>query len=356
MVVEFQGIVQYDGDIIEIKEGVADRNPSKDTVEDIPQSQTVKSDSDILESTIMSQVIISHEEEILAQSCGEPSDEDLDEWTKILNNKADDEQWGRDGVHEEDMWLITKDRSNPTPTNNDCISNIYGYEEVDDPAIPTAIFYRYCKPPTSLEEVQRRENFRERRRKYFARPASKVGHSWFPETYLPDPEDPEWSWKKDLELDLPSQSAYQLNEGKVFWDPYKHLRNKGEHPYYRWYGHENGVDKKKPPNPITHVQRPLYHGAKFEKRWYPSDFSDGGQKDLVRYHPSYKGPTATDIAQGQRLDYINIFYPPENQEWIIPHSSRQQAESTPKKRNRKKLHVQVNDNQLDTNKMRPYAD
>ena len=96
MVVEYQGIVHYDGDIIEIKEGVTERSPSKDIVEDIPQSQTVKSNSitDILELTTMSRVIISHEEEVLAQSCGETSDEDLDECTKILNNKADDEQWG----------------------------------------------------------------------------------------------------------------------------------------------------------------------------------------------------------------------------------------------------------------------
>ena len=50
----------------------------------------------------MSQVVISHVEEVLAQSFGEPSDEELEEWTKVLNNKADDEQWGRDGVHEED--------------------------------------------------------------------------------------------------------------------------------------------------------------------------------------------------------------------------------------------------------------
>ena len=201
----------------------------------------------------------------------------------------------------------------------------------------------------------RRENFRLRRRGYFARPAIKVGHSWFPEIYLPDPEDPAWYWKEGLELYVPAQSVYQLNEGKVFWDPHKFMRNKGEHPYYRWYGHENAVDKKRPPNPITHVQRPLYHGAKFEMRWYPSsDFSDRWQKDLVMYHPLYKGPTATDIAQGQRLDYSNIFYPPENKEWIIPHSSRQQTESTPKRRNKKKSQVQVEDKQLDNKNMRPY--
>ena len=83
-------------------------------------------------------MVISHEEEVLAQSFGEPSDEELEEWTKVSNNKADDELWVRDGVHEEDMAHITKDRSDPT--NNDCISNINGVEEVDDQAMPTAIF------------------------------------------------------------------------------------------------------------------------------------------------------------------------------------------------------------------------
>ena len=74
--------------------------------------------------------------------------------------------------------------------------------------------------------IERRENFRERRRAYFARPAIKIGHSWSLEKYIPDPEDHEWFWKEGLELDLPAQSVYQLNDGKVFWDLYKHLRNK----------------------------------------------------------------------------------------------------------------------------------
>ena len=47
---------------------------------------------DELEPTTMSQVMISHEEEVSAQSFGDPSDEELEEWTKVLNNKADDEQ------------------------------------------------------------------------------------------------------------------------------------------------------------------------------------------------------------------------------------------------------------------------
>ena len=189
-------------EVIEIKMEPTERNMSITMLRE--SSQTPISSNDALESTTMSQVVIAHEEEVFAQSFGEPSDEELEQWTKILNNKADDEQWGRDGVHEKDMALITRDRNDPTPTNNDCISSIYVYEEVDDPAIPTATFYRYCKPPTSIEEVQRRENFRERRREYTARVAIKVGHSWFTETYLPDPEDPEWSWKEGLELEVPA--------------------------------------------------------------------------------------------------------------------------------------------------------
>ena len=59
------------------------------------------------------------------------------------------------------------------------------------------------------------------------------------------------------------------------------------------------------------------------------------------YHPSYKGPTAAALAQGQVLDYDDIFNPPENQEWIIAHSDRQQAELTPKRKAKKKLHAQI---------------
>ena len=174
MVVEYQGVAQYDEDMSGIRQKAYEKRTSEIILVNASQNPRVESKEDGLE--------------------------------------ADDEQWGRDSVHEDDMVLITKERSDPTPTNNDCISNIYGYEEVDNPTIPTAVFYRYCKPPTSLEEVQLRENFRERRLRYFASRANKVGHSWFPETYLPDPEDPEWSWKEGLELDLPAQSAYQLNE------------------------------------------------------------------------------------------------------------------------------------------------
>ena len=45
------------------------------------------------------------------------------------------------------MSIITKDLIDKTPTNRDCISNIYGYYEKDIPAIPAEIYYRWYKPP-----------------------------------------------------------------------------------------------------------------------------------------------------------------------------------------------------------------
>ena len=127
---------------------------------------------------------------------------------------------------------------------------------MDDPRVPDHIHYRRCKRPTTLEEVYRRWSFRIRRRANFARPAVNIGGVWFPELYLPDPEDPEWSWKEGIEVDRPAQSLYQLNEGKVFWDPFKHLRVNGTHPHYKWPVHENCIQRSIPPNPIRHVKRP----------------------------------------------------------------------------------------------------
>ena len=182
------------------------------------------------------------------------------------------------------MAMITRDRIDTTPTNRDCISNIYGYYENDNPAIPTEIFYRWCKPETTLEGIHRRENFLARRREYFDGPAVRKGNNWYPEKYLPDPEDPEWLWKEGLEMDVPAMSVYQLNEGKVFWDPYKHRRNKGQQPYYSWYGYDNAVNNKLPPNPIVHVQRPIMHGEKFDKRWFPSSgFETRGTTQSTTY-------------------------------------------------------------------------
>ena len=109
-------------------------------------------------------------------------------------------KWGGDGVPENDMIGIKQGATNKTPTNADCIKYLHGYEEIDDPKVPDAIYYRRCKKPTTAEELYRRSSFRIIRRRYFARPSIHIGGSWFPEPYFPDPEDPEWSWKEGIEM------------------------------------------------------------------------------------------------------------------------------------------------------------
>ena len=226
IVIEYQATVTIrNDDIIEIKPEPQER-AAKEAAES--SSQTEKT---------MSQIIVDHEEIVSAQEpvFDQPTeDPEPEDWVTILLRGKQPEGWGRDGIHEEDMAIITRDRLDTTPTNRDCISNIYGYYVNDNPAIPTEIYYRWCKLETTAEGMHRRENFRSRRRNYFDGPAIKKGDSWYPKRYIPDPEDPEWSWKDGLEMEMPAMSAYQLNEGKVIWDPYKHLRNKGEHPYYCW--------------------------------------------------------------------------------------------------------------------------
>ena len=54
-------------------------------------------------------------------------------------------KWGGDGVPENDMVGIKQGVANKIPTNADCIKYLYGYEEIDDPKIPDAIYYRLCK-------------------------------------------------------------------------------------------------------------------------------------------------------------------------------------------------------------------
>ena len=121
------------------------------------------------------------------------------------------------------MSTLLEGREDQIPTNHDCIKELYDYETEDDLTIPDELHYRWCKPPGSAPELIRRHKHRERRFEYFHRPAIKRGNLWFPDRYLPDPEDPEWSWKEGLELDKPAQSAYQLNKGCCFWDPSKHF-------------------------------------------------------------------------------------------------------------------------------------
>ena len=73
VVVEYQGIVtsttHTEEDIIEIKLEPTEKNKSVIMLRD--SSQTLIPNSDVLEFTTMSQVVIAHEEEVLAQSFGE---------------------------------------------------------------------------------------------------------------------------------------------------------------------------------------------------------------------------------------------------------------------------------------------
>ena len=217
---------------------------------------------------VLDQSLVGHEEIVVAESTIEdvevmrevrslisdpPPEGWIDNETRMVYY-TNDPVWGSEGITNEEMEVIKQHHASKTPTNADCIKYLYGDEEVDDPRVPDHIHYRRCKRPTTLEEVYRRWSFRLRRRAYFARPAVNRGGLWFPELYLPDPEDPEWSWKEGIEVDRPAQSLYQLNEGKGFWDPFKHLRVNGLHPYYRWPIHENCIQRQIPPNPIRHVK------------------------------------------------------------------------------------------------------
>ena len=212
--------------------------------------------------------------------------------TKMVYH-TNEARWGAEGVPNEEMKIIVRNRKNKTPTNADCITYLYDYIEMDDPRIEDHIYYRRCKPPMTIEEVYRRHTFRVRRRRYFARPAINIGDAWFPEPCLPDPEDPEWSWKEGIEMDQPAQSLYQLNEGRVYWDPYKHLRTNGMHPHYSWPGHEAVIIREIPPNPIRHVKRPLEQFARFNVKHANcspgSKLTSRGRTDLVLYHPRYNG-------------------------------------------------------------------
>ena len=216
------------------------------------------------------------------------------------------------------MENIVRNRKNKTPTNADCITYLYDYIEMNDPRIEDQIYYRRCKPPTTIEEVYRRHTFRIRRRQYFARPAINIGGAWLSEPYLPDPEDPEWSWKEGIEMDQPAQSLYQLNEWRVYWDPYKHLRVNGMHPHYSWPGHEAVIKREVPPNPIRHVKRPLEQFARFNAKHYSgSKFTSRGRIDLVLYHPWYDGFKPRSLSDlDEPLDMGWIFYPPDGEEWI----------------------------------------
>ena len=83
VVVEYQGIItsttRVEEDVIEVKIEPTERCPSENTLGSTSQILMDESNSNVLDPTTMSQVVIAHEEEFLAQSFGEPSDEELEE-------------------------------------------------------------------------------------------------------------------------------------------------------------------------------------------------------------------------------------------------------------------------------------
>ena len=124
-------------------------------------------------------------------------------------------------------------------------------------------------------------------------------------------------------MDRPAQSLYQLNEGKVFWDPFKHLRVREVHPYYKWPVHESLIDRSLPPNPIRHVKKPTEQLIKFNIQRFPhSQFTTREHPDAVQYHPLYQG--FRPLGDGSTNDLVDLtmnnpmFWPPEGQEWFVP--------------------------------------
>ena len=79
-------------------------------------------------------------------------------------------------------------------------------------------------------------------------------------------------------MDRPAQSLYQVIEVKVFWDPYKHLRVNGIHPYYNWPCHEACIKRKTPPNPIRHVKRPIEQFERFDVAFRAESFQRRGNE------------------------------------------------------------------------------
>ena len=118
----------------------------------------------------------------------------------IISCPGNKRQWEPEGVHADLMRDMIGERNNPAVTNEDCIAVVYNYAPDDDLSVPDEEYYRWCEPPTDKDELYRRYSFRRRRVDYFGRPAIYHNNKWYPEKYLPDPEDPEWSWKEGIEV------------------------------------------------------------------------------------------------------------------------------------------------------------
>ena len=158
-------------------------------------------------------------------------------------------------------------------------------------------------------------------------------------------------------MDRPAKSLYQLNDGRVFWVPYKQLRVNGVHPIYRWLCHRQCIDQNTPPNPIRHVKRPTDRFARFDNKQFPSSkFTNKGKVDTVMYHPLYNGfrPKGT-VVNAEPLDMTWTFYPPENQGWYksVPNENNESSAPTGKPKSQSKT-TRVINTTFDTEKMRPY--
>ena len=146
MVVEYHATnaINRDDVVVEIKP-----KPQESNQVDTSTTHTGMSQQDQNSPTLvftMSQIPIDHEEVVSTQ---DPYDQPQDEedWSTILTRGTRQEKWGREGIHEEDLAIMISDREDPTPTNRDLISRIYGYFERDNPAVPT-------QPTTGGENIQ----------------------------------------------------------------------------------------------------------------------------------------------------------------------------------------------------------
>ena len=120
---------------------------------------------------------------------------------EILSCQGNRRQWDPEGFEAYLMAEMIEERPKKTITNEDCIAVVYNYMPDDDLSMPDEEYYRWCEPLTDKDELYRRYSFRRRRIDYFNRPAVWFNNKWYPERYLPDPEDPEWFWTEGIELD-----------------------------------------------------------------------------------------------------------------------------------------------------------
>ena len=110
MIVKYQGIrtrtIRNKDEVIEITPEEVERDPREIILVNSSKILILETNKTAPEPTTTSQVVIPHEEEVTSQNFGELSDEELEEWIEVLNTNANDEQWGRDGVHEKTWRLL----------------------------------------------------------------------------------------------------------------------------------------------------------------------------------------------------------------------------------------------------------